>query len=65
MNSVDSDLYRTHPDWCIHVPDRIRTEARNQLILDLSRKEVCDYIVDTIGGILKESDISYIKRVLN
>ena len=65
MISVDSDLYREHPDWCIHVPDRIRTEARNQLILDLSRKEVCDYIVDTIGGILKESDISYIKWDMN
>ena len=65
MVSVDSDLYRAHPDWCIHVPDRIRTEARNQLILDLSRKEVCDYIVDTIGGILQESDISYIKWDMN
>ena len=65
MVSVDSDLYRAHPDWCIHVPDRIRTEARNQLILDLSRKEVCDYIVDTISGILQESDISYIKWDMN
>ena len=65
MVSVDSDLYRAHPDWCIHVPDRVRTEARNQLILDLSRKEVCDYIVDAIGGILKESDISYIKWDMN
>lgn len=65
MVSVDSDLYRAHPDWCIHVPDRIRTEARNQLILDLSRKEVCDYIVDTIGGILQESEISYIKWDMN
>ncbi len=65
MISVDSDLYRAHPDWCIHVPGRIRTECRNQLILDLSRKEVCDYIVETINGILKEANISYIKWDMN
>lgn len=65
MVSVDSDLYRAHPDWCIHVPNRVRTEARNQLILDLSRKEVCDFIVETIGGILLEADISYIKWDMN
>lgn len=65
MISVDSDLYREHPDWCIHVPNRIRTEARNQLILDLSRTEVCDYIVETIGRILEEPNISYIKWDMN
>ena len=48
MISVDSDLYRAHPDWCIHVPGRVRCEARNQLILDLSRKEVCDFIKDSL-----------------
>ncbi len=65
MVSVDSNLYRKHPDWCIHVPNRIRTECRNQLILDLSRKEVCDYIVDTVNGLLKEANISYIKWDMN
>ena len=65
MVSVDSDLYRTHPDWCIHVPGRIRTETRNQLTLDLSRKEVCDYIVETIGNLLDEANISYIKWDMN
>ena len=34
MVSVDSDLYRAHPDWCNHVPERVRCEARNQLILE-------------------------------
>lgn len=45
MVSPDSDLYRAHPDWCIHIPGRERTECRNQLTLDLSRKEVCDYLI--------------------
>lgn len=65
MVSVDSDLYRAHPDWCIHVPERVRCEARNQLILDLSRKEVCDYIKDTVNRLLKEANISYVKWDMN
>ncbi len=65
MVSPDSELYRAHPDWCIHVPDRVRTQCRNQLTLDLSRREVCDYIVDTVGGILDEADISYVKWDMN
>ena len=40
MISPDSDLYRAHPDWCLHVPGRDRTRSsRNQLVLDLSRQE--------------------------
>ncbi len=65
MVSPDSELYRAHPDWCIHVPDRVRTQCRNQLTLDLSRREVCDYIVDTVGSILDEADISYVKWDMN
>ena len=65
MVSVDSDLYRAHPDWCIHVPDRVRCEARNQLILDLSREEVCDYIKGAVNKILKEANISYVKWDMN
>lgn len=65
MVSVDSELYRTHPDWCIHVPGRVRTETRNQLTLDLSRKEVCDYIVDAVGKILDKAKISYVKWDMN
>ena len=52
MVSPDSDLYRSHPDWCIHVPGRMRTECRNQLILDLSRQEVRDHIVAAVSHVL-------------
>ena len=65
MVSVDSDLYRVHPDWCIHVPDRVRCEARNQLILDLSREEVCAYVKDAVNKIVKEANISYVKWDMN
>jgi alpha-galactosidase len=65
MVSPDSNLYRAHPDWCIHVPNRSRSRARTQLILDLSRKDVCDYIITAVSSILKSSNISYVKWDMN
>lgn len=65
MVSPDSELYREHPDWCIHVPGRMRTECRNQLTLDLSRNEVRDYIVETVSHILDTAEISYVKWDMN
>lgn len=65
MVSPDSDLYRKHPDWCIHIPNRTRNECRNQLTLDLSRPEVCDYIVEAVSKILDTANISYVKWDMN
>jgi len=65
MVSVDSELYRAHPDWCLHVPGRRRTEGRNQLILDLSRDDVCQYVIDSVSGILSSAPISYVKWDMN
>ena len=65
MISVDSELYRAHPDWCIHTPDRVPIEGRNQLILDMSRPEVVDCIYDQMAKILDTYDISYIKWDMN
>ena len=61
MVSPDSDLYRAHPDWCIHAEGRERTLWRSQLVLDLSREEVCDYIINSLRTVLKSTDISYVK----
>ncbi|MDR6553107.1 alpha-galactosidase [Paenibacillus qinlingensis] len=65
MVSPDSDLYRAHPDWCLHVPGRRRTEARQQLVLDYSRQDVRDYIVKVITDILASSPITYVKWDMN
>ncbi|MBO7746084.1 alpha-galactosidase [Paenibacillus sp. MWE-103] len=65
MVSPDSDLYRAHPDWCLHVPGRRRSEGRRQLILDLSRADVQDYIVEAVGGILRSAPITYVKWDMN
>ncbi|MFP4661186.1 MAG: alpha-galactosidase [Halanaerobiales bacterium] len=65
MISPDSELYQKHPDWCIHVPERKRSELRNQLMLDLSRSEVCDYVIESVSTILERVPISYVKWDMN
>lgn len=65
MISPDSDLYRKHPDWCIHVPNRNRSQARSQLILDLSREDVCQYIISAVSDVLKSAPIAYVKWDMN
>lgn len=65
MVSEDSELYRKHPDWCIHIEGRRRTPSRNQFVLDLSREDVRDYIVETVSGVLNSAPISYVKWDMN
>ena len=65
MVSPDSDLYRSHPDWCLHVEGRPRTQARQQLILDLTRTDVQEYIIAAVSSVLSSSDIDYVKWDMN
>ncbi|MBO5620616.1 MAG: alpha-galactosidase, partial [Butyrivibrio sp.] len=65
MVNEDSDLYRAHPDWALIDPDRKPVMARDQLVLDMSRSEVVDYLYESISGILKSARISYIKWDFN
>ncbi|GIO89572.1 MULTISPECIES: alpha-galactosidase [Paenibacillus] len=65
MISPDSELYRKHPDWCLHVPGRRRTEARWQLVLDYTRQEVRDYIYDSLSAIFTSVPVSYVKWDMN
>ncbi|MEA4944558.1 MAG: alpha-galactosidase [Propionicimonas sp.] len=61
MVNRDSDLYREHPDWAIAVPGRTPSEGRFQLVLDLTRPEVRDYIVSQVGALLDQVPISFVK----
>ena len=65
MVSEDSDLYRTHPDWAVAVPGRKPRLGRHQLVLDLCRSEVRDYIVEQVGSTLDSADIRYVKWDMN
>ncbi len=65
MINRDSELYRAHPDWCIRVEEREPIESRNQLVLDLTKNEVCEYIVTTINKVLSSGNIEYVKWDFN
>ncbi|MCD7957328.1 MAG: alpha-galactosidase [Lachnospiraceae bacterium] len=65
MVSEDSDLYRTHPDWAFTIPGRSPIRGRNQLVLDFSRKEVVDHVLDQITEVVSHANIAYIKMDMN
>ncbi len=65
MVSPDSDLFRAHPEWAIQVKGREMSLGRRQLVLDLSRPEVCDYIISVVSGLLKDGSVSYMKWDMN
>ena len=65
MVNPDSELYRNHPEWVIHFPKRERSEARNQLILNLARREVQEYLLEKLDKILSENNIRFIKWDMN
>ncbi len=65
MVNEKSELYRSHPDWVIAIPGKPHSKGRNQMILDLTRSEVQEYIIDTMTRILTSCDISYIKWDMN
>lgn len=61
MVNPDSDLYRQHPDWAMHFPDRPRTEARNQLVLNVARNDVKKYIFGWLDKLVSENNIKFLK----
>ncbi len=61
MVNEDSDLFRAHPDYAIGAPNRPRCYSRHQYMLDLTRSEVRDYIVESVNKILHENEIDYVK----
>jgi alpha-galactosidase len=65
MISEDSDLYRAHPDWALVIPGRQPIRSRSQLVLDMSREDVTDYLTERICDIVEKADIQYIKWDMN
>jgi alpha-galactosidase len=61
MVNPDSELYRAHPDWILSAGGRVPPLQRHQLVLDLTRPEVADYLFDQISGLLSEYPVSYVK----
>ena len=61
MVNPDSDLYRKHPDWVLNFPGRPRTEGRNQMVLNLARKDVHEYVLGFLDKLLNENEIAFLK----
>jgi len=61
MVNPDSDLYRKHPGWVLSFPGRPRSEQRNQLVLNLAREDVRDYVLGFLDKLLSENDIAFLK----
>jgi alpha-galactosidase len=61
MVSPDSELYRAHPDWCLHLEGGERATMRGQLVLDLTRQEVRDHLCGRLDALLRDHAIAYLK----
>ncbi len=61
MINPNSDLFRAYPEWALQLAGRPHQTARNQLVLDLTRPEVCDYLFDKISALLSSLPITYLK----
>ncbi|KAI0017814.1 glycoside hydrolase family 36 protein [Xylariomycetidae sp. FL0641] len=61
MVNPASQLYREHPDWCLHAGAHNRTLVRNQLVLDLGLPAVQEYIIGAIEAILAAAPVRYVK----
>lgn len=55
MVNPRSDLFESHPEWAIHLPNRETYYYRNQLVLDLSNPKVQDYVFGVVDNIMKEN----------
>lgn len=65
MISIDSDLFRSNPDWCFQIPERRLTESRTQLVLNLSRPEICDWLLESMSKVFESANIKYVKWDMN
>ena len=65
MVNPDSDLYRAHPDWVLASPDRERSLGRHQMVLDMTKDEVQEYLYERMHSIISEAGIDYVKWDMN
>ena len=65
MVCANTALYAAHPDWALSIPGRAPATGRSQLVLDLGRPDVVEYLYDLFHRLLAEHDIAYIKWDMN
>lgn len=65
MANPDSDLYREHPDWVLHMSNRRRSELRNQLVLNFARPDVAGWAHKWLDRLLTDNRIDFLKWDMN
>ncbi|WP_026930810.1 alpha-galactosidase [Glycomyces tenuis] len=65
MVNPDSELYRAHPDWVYHRPHRRRSEMRHQLVLNLARADVAEWMHAWLDELLSRNEIDFLKWDMN
>ncbi len=65
MVCANTALYAAHPDWVLSIPGRAPATGRSQLVLDMGRPDVVDYLYNLFHRLLAEHDIAYIKWDMN
>ncbi len=65
MVNPDSQLFRAHPEWCLHVEGREPLQSRNQLVLDMSNSDVVDYLINLFDKTFDGVEIDYFKWDMN
>lgn len=65
MVNADSDLYRAHPDWVVRQEGRPLHEQRRQLILNLARDDVRDWMISWLDRLIEDAQLDYLKWDMN
>lgn len=65
MISIESELFKQHPNWCLQVPHYEPTQGRQQLVLNLSLLEVQEYLIEMLSHYLSSGKIDYVKWDMN
>ncbi len=63
--SIDSELYKKHPEWAIQLPDREPSPGRSQLLLDLANPQVIDYLFINLSAVFKKANVKFVKWDMN
>ncbi len=65
MVSEDSELFRAHPDWAVRIPGKAHAVGRNQMLLDLTKDEVQQYLIESMTDVFSRSKADYVKWDMN
>jgi len=61
MVNEESELYKAHPDWIIHDGLHTPVKGRHQFVLDITKKEVREYVYNAVKGVLTSAPIKFLK----